>query len=140
VTALAFLLAYGLNRGGVPRPGLMRALFLLPLVAPPVLVATATLMLFGRRGLVTHTLLDRNLGLIDADSTNLYGFGGVVLAQILSFLPAALIVIDNVLRRHDGRAEEAAVSLGASRAQVFWHVTVPLAWPGLKRALVLTRS
>lgn len=137
VTALAFLLSFGLNRGGVPRPGLMRAVLLLPLVAPPVLVATATIMLFGRRGLVTHTLLDRTLGLVDADVTNLYGFSGVVLAQTLCFLPAALIVIDNVLRKQDGRAEEAALSLGASRTQVFWNVTLPLAWPGLKRALVL---
>ena len=134
---LAFSLAYAINRGGVPRPGLVRGIVLLPLVAPPVLVATATLMLFGRRGLVTHALLDRGLGLIDADSTNLYGALGVVVAQTLSFMPAATIVLDNVLRKQDGRIEEAAASLGASRWGIFREVTLPMAWPGIKRALIL---
>ncbi len=134
---VALALAYGINRGGVPRPALVRGIVLLPIVAPPVLVATATLMLFGRRGLVTHTLLDRTLGLIDADVTNLYGFAGIVFAQTLSFVPAAFIVLDNVLRRQDGRVEEAAAGLGAGRAAIFREVTLPLAWPGIKRALVL---
>ena len=124
-------------RGGVPRPGLVRGLVLLPLVAPPVLIATATLMLFGRRGLITHSLLDQTLGLIDADVTNLYGFFGVIVAQTLSFVPAATIVLDNVLRKQDGRIEEAAAGLGAGRWTIFREVTLPLAWPGIKRALVL---
>jgi iron(III) transport system permease protein len=134
---LSFALTYGINRGGVPWPSLTRAVVLLPIVAPPVLVATATLMLFGRRGLITHTLLDRTFGLIDADVTNLYGFAGVVFAQMLSFVPAAAIVLDNVLRKQDGRVEEAAAGLGAGRATIFREVTLPLAWPGIKRALVL---
>ena len=134
---VAFALAYGINRGGVPRPSLVRGIVLLPLVAPPVLIATATLMLFGRRGLVTHTLLDRGLGWIDADVTNLYGFFGVIVAQILSFVPAATIVLDNVLRKQDGRIEEAAAGLGAARWTIFREVTLPMAWPGIKRVLVL---
>ncbi len=136
-TALAFALAFAVNRAGVARPGLMRAVILMPLVAPPVLVATATIMLFGRRGLVTDALLERQLGLIDADVTNIYGFAGILLAQVLSFVPAAFIVLDNALRRQDGRLEEAAAIIGASRARAFRAVTLPLAWPGLKRALVL---
>ncbi len=136
-TAIAFALAFAVNRAGLSRPGLWRAVILMPLVAPPVLVATATIMLFGRRGLVTDALLERQLGLIDADVTNIYGFGGILLAQVLSFVPAAFIVLDNALRRQDGRLEEAAAILGASRPGVFRAVTLPLAWPGLKRALVL---
>ncbi len=134
---VAFALAYGINRGGVPRPGLVRAIVLLPLVAPPVLIATATLMLFGRRGLITHTLLDQGFGLIDADVTNLYGIFGVIVAQTLSFVPAATIVMDNVLRKQDGRIEEAAAGLGASRFSIFREVTLPMAWPGIKRVLIL---
>ncbi|MDF2810489.1 MAG: hypothetical protein K0S56_1520 [Microvirga sp.] len=135
--SLAFALAYGVNSGGVPCAGAARVVFLMPLVAPPVLIATATIMLFGRRGLVTHTLLDQGLGLIDADQTNLYGFFGVVLAQTLSFMPAALIVFDNVLRKQDGRVMEAAAGLGAGHQRSFRHVTLPMAWPAMKRAIVL---
>jgi iron(III) transport system permease protein len=134
---LAFALAYGINAGAVPFPSVTRAVLLMPLVAPPVLIATATIMLFGRRGLVTHTLLDQTLGLIDADETNLYGLFGVVLAQTLSFVPAALIVFDNVLRKQDGRIIDAAAGLGAGPLRTFFQVTLPMAWPGIKRAVVL---
>lgn len=134
---VAFALVYGFHAGAIPRPGFFRSVVLLPLVAPPVLVAAATVMLFGRRGLVTHTLLDNTLGLIDADETNLYGFLGVVVAQTLSFVPAATIVLDSVLRRHNGRLDEAAAGLGAGPVRVFRTVTLPMAWPGLQRAIVL---
>ena len=134
---LALFLAYAINCGGVRGPAVTRAILLTPLVAPPVLIATAIIMLFGRRGLVTHTFLDQTLGLIDADQTNAYGFSGAVLAQALSFMPAALIIFDNVLRRQSGRVDEAAAGLGASHSAIFIHVTLPLAWPALKRAIAL---
>jgi iron(III) transport system permease protein len=134
---LALLLAYAINSGGVRSPVVTRAILLTPLVAPPVLIATAILMLFGRRGLVTHTFLDQTLGLIDAEEINAYGFMGAVVAQALSFLPAALIIFDNVMRRQSGRVDEAAASLGARHSAIFAHVTLPLAWPAMKRALAL---
>lgn len=136
-TGVAFALAFAVNRGGVRWPGLLRAVTLLPLVAPPVLVASAIIMLAGRRGLVTDGLLEKTLGVIDADETNIYGIAGVLLAQVLSFTPAAFIVLDNTLRRQDGRLEEAAAILGASRPRAFREVTLALAAPGLRRALVL---
>lgn len=135
--SIAYAIAYGLNRGGIARPALTRNILLLPLVAPPVLVATATTMLFGRRGLITYTLFEQTLGISDADSFNVYGPLGIVIAQTLSFLPTTLIVLDNAMRRQDGRLEEAALMLGAGRLALFRNVTLPLSWPGLKRAMVL---
>ena len=136
-TALAFAIAYGINRGGIPMPNLVRYATLIPLVSPPVILATAAVLLFGRNGAFTKRILDDALGLIDAGQTNLYGMGGVVLAQVLSFLPPAFIIMDNVLSKHDGRVEEAAASQGASPWQVFSRITVPLSRPGLVRALIL---
>lgn len=135
--SIAYAIVYGLNRGGIARPALTRNILLLPLVAPPVLVATATTMLFGRRGLITYTLLEQTLGISSADSFNIYGPLGIVIAQTISFLPVTLIVLDNAMRRQDGRLEEAALMLGAGRFVLFWNVTLPLSWPGLKRAVVL---
>ena len=136
-TILAFLLAYGINRGGVPLPNLVRYGALTPLVSPPVMIAFSAVLLFGREGLVTRDLLDNAVGWIDADVTNLYGVEGVIVAQTLSFLPAALIVLDNVLARHDGRLEEAAAVQGANAWQIFCRITLPLSQPGLIRAAVL---
>ncbi len=136
-TSLAFAIAYGVNRGGIPMPTLVRYATLVPLVSPPVMIATAAVLLFGRNGALTKGFLEQTLGWIDADVSNLYGFGGVVIAQVLSFLPPAFIILDNVLSKSDGRVEEAAASLGAGRWGVFRRITLPMAQPGLVRAAIL---
>jgi iron(III) transport system permease protein len=136
-TAVAFAICYGVNRGGIPFPNIMRYATLTPLVSPPVMIATASILLFGRNGVFTKGILDEMLGWINADESNLYGTGGVIIAQIMSFLPAAFIILDNVLSKHDGRVEEAAASQGASPWQVFWRVTLPLSQPGIIRSLIL---
>jgi iron(III) transport system permease protein len=115
----------------------VRYLTLIPLVSPPVVVATASILLFGRNGLLTKGLLQDRLGWIDADVTNLYGWTGVILAQMLGHIPVAFILLDNVLSKHDGRIEEAAAGQGAGPWQVFLRVTLPMSRPGLVRSLIL---
>lgn len=134
---LAYALAFGINRNGIRAPGLMRGLVLLPLVSPPVIMAFAAILLFGRQGLITRKVFEDMLGLIDADVTNIYGFVGVVTAMVLSYLPHAYIVLDDVLARHDGRVEEAAASQGATPWQVFTYITLPLTRPGVIRAALV---
>lgn len=135
-TLLGFLIAWAVNRGAVPR--WTRWLMLAPIVAPPMLLSLALVLLFGRAGLVTRALLDQGLGLIDAGQVNIYGAPGIALAQVLGSLPAAFIVLDSTLSRHDPRAEEAAATTGATPWQVFSRVTLPGAEPGLTRAFLLT--
>ncbi|MCH9049537.1 MAG: iron ABC transporter permease [Proteobacteria bacterium] len=136
-TFLAYIIAYGVNRGVFPVPNLVRYGVLTPLVSPPVMIATAAILMFGRQGAFTKGLLDQTLGWINADVDNLYGISGVIVAEVFSFLPAAFIIMDNVLSKHDGRVEEAAASQGASPWQVFTRVTLPLSMPGLRRTIIL---
>lgn len=136
-TIIAFTVSYGVNRRAVPFPTLVRYGTLIPLVSPPVMVATAAILLFGRNGTFTKGVLDDGLGWINADETNLYGVGGVIVAQVFSFIAPAFIVIDNVLAKHDGRVEEAAASQGASPWQVFTRVSLPLSMPGIRRTFIL---
>ncbi len=136
-TGLALLAAHGVNRRIVVAAGAARFGLLVPLVSPPVVVATAAVMLFGRNGLVTYGLLDRSLGWIDASVGNLYGLSGVVIAQVLSFLPPAFIIFDNLMARQDGRLDEAAASLGAGPWRGLLHVSLPMAQPGIIRAATL---
>jgi iron(III) transport system permease protein len=136
-TVLVFIISYGINRRAVPMPELFRYGTLVPLVSPPVMIATAAILLFGRNGAITKGLLEQTFGWIDASETNLYGLGGVIVAQVFSFLPPAFIIMDNVLSKHDGRVEEAAASQGASAWQVFTRVTLPLAAPGIRRTVIL---
>ncbi|MBI2455671.1 MAG: iron ABC transporter permease [candidate division NC10 bacterium] len=134
---LAYALAFAVNRRGTRVPSLVRFTVLTPLVSPPIIMALAGILLFGRQGLITRGLLQERLGLIDADVTNLYGVSGVIVAMVLSFLPHAFIILDDVLARHDGRVEEAAASQGATAWQIFWRVTLPLTRPGVIRAALV---
>jgi iron(III) transport system permease protein len=134
---LAFALAYSVNRRAIGGSGFIRYAALIPLVSPPVVIATAAIVLFGRQGLVTKGLLDQTFGWIEAEHTNLYGIGGVIVAQVLGYMPPAFIILDNILGKADGHAEEAAASQGANAFQVFRTVTLPLSEPGLARAFIL---
>ena len=136
-TSMGFAVAYGINRGAIALPHFLRYLTLVPLVSPPVVIATSAILLFGRNGAVTKGLLQDTLGWINADVTNLYGWGGVILAQVLGHVPHAFILLDNVLSKHDGHLEEAAASQGAGAWQVFARVTLPMTQPGLVRSLIL---
>ena len=134
---LAYALAFGMTRGAIRFPALTRCAVLIPMVSPPVIIAFAAVLLFGRRGLVTQGVLQNWLGLIDAERSNLYGVPGVLLAQVLSYLPHAVIVLENVLAQQDVHMEEAAASQGGTPWQVFRHVTLPMTWPGIVRAALV---
>jgi iron(III) transport system permease protein len=136
-TAIAFAVSYDINHGAILAPQFVRYLTLIPLVAPPVVISTSMILLFGRNGAISRGLLQDTFALIDADKINLYGWGGVIFAQILGHIPASFIVLDSVLSKQDGRLEEAAASQGASRWQVFTHINLPMAQPGIVRSLIL---
>jgi iron(III) transport system permease protein len=135
---VAYLFAFTINRTTSRGKGFFNAMMLLPLVSPPVIMAFALVLLFGRRGLITNSLLDSTLHLIDADLTNIYGMHGIVLAQMLTYGPMAFVVLHSILAQLDTRIEEAAENLGASRFTTFWRITLPMSFPGLFRAGLLT--
>jgi len=135
---VAYLFAYVINRTTSRMKGFFNAMMLLPLVSPPVIMAFALIMLFGRRGIITSGLLDKTLHLMNADVVNIYGMHGIVLAQMLTYGPMAFVVLHSVLAQLDTRVEEAAENLGASRWTTFWRVTLPMSFPGLFQAALLT--
>ncbi len=136
--AVAFLFAYVINRTTCRFKSFFNAMMLLPLVSPPVIMAFALIMLFGRNGIVTNGLLDKTLHWINAETTNIYGLHGIVLAQLLTYGPVAYVVLHSVLAQLDTRIEEAAENLGATRWDIFWKVTLPMTVPGLFQAALLT--
>ncbi|MCC6193536.1 MAG: hypothetical protein IT518_03625, partial [Burkholderiales bacterium] len=76
-TLLATLYAYAMTRIAVPWKPLWHFIALLPTISPPVVMALSLILLYGRRGIVTHELA----GL---DTTALYGWRGLIAAQLLS--------------------------------------------------------
>jgi iron(III) transport system permease protein len=101
--ALALVLAYAVTRTTVPGKRFISLMSLVPLISPPFLVSLAFILLLGRNGLVTH-----GLGL----TWNIYGFQGIVISRVFTFLPRAYLLLANVLGNID-TALEAAGDLGA---------------------------
>jgi len=125
-------LAWLLARSTVPGRRFLRALVTVPLVLPPVVGGIALLLAFGRRGIVGQPL-EALTGITLPFTTP-----GVVVAQVFVAMPFLVITVEGALRGLDGKLEEAAVTLGASRVEVFRRVTVPLVAPSLVAGAVLT--
>ena len=126
--AVALILAYAVTRTTVPGKRFLSLMSLLPLISPPFLVSLAFILLLGRNGVVT-----RALGL----DWSIYGFHGIVIAQVFTFLPQAYILLANVLGNIDVSLEEAAENLGAGLLTTLRRVTLALARPGLASACLI---
>src|SRR5687767_7999359 len=126
--AVALILAYAVTRTTVPGKRFLSLMSLLPLISPPFLVSLAFILLLGRNGVIT-----RALGL----DWSIYGFHGIVIAQVFTFLPQAYILLANVLGNIDSSLEEAAENLGAGLVTTLRRVTFALARPGLASACLI---
>ncbi|MEA4943060.1 MAG: iron ABC transporter permease [Propionicimonas sp.] len=128
-TAIGFLLAYAQVRLRFRGKKFFHLVALMPIVSPPFAVATATITLFGRRGLISHDLL----GL----SISPYGLGGLAFVLSLSFFPVAYMNFKGLLEHLDPALDEAAQSLGASKWTIFRTVTFPMMIPGIASSFLL---
>lgn len=128
-TAFGLFAALALWRVRFRGRSLMRILVLMPLISPPFVGSVAFIMLFGKRGLITHTLLG-------FESTP-YGFTGIVTMQTIGLATLAYLVISSAIRKTDITHEEAARSLGASEGEIFRTITLPLMVPEITVAAML---
>jgi iron(III) transport system permease protein len=127
---LGFIYAYSMVYSEMPWKPFFRIVGILPLLAPPFVVAASYILLFGPRGVITYGVF-RQTPLI-------LGFGGLWGVQTIAFFPFAYQLIADVLARSDPRLEQAARNLGASTWNVFRTITLPLAYPGLAAAILTT--
>lgn len=102
----------------------------LPLVLPPVVTGYLLLVLCGSKGPL-GPLLDA-LGIPLA-----FTWRGAVLAAAVVGFPLLLRAIRLSIEAVDPRLEEAARTLGKKPLEVFWRVTLPLAWPGVLAGALL---
>jgi iron(III) transport system permease protein len=123
-TVLATLYAYVMTRVAIPFKGVWHFFALLPTISPPILMALGLIMLYGRRGLVTN-------GLLGIQTTELYGFKGLVAAQLISYFPFSYLLMLNLFRGLDASVEEAAATMGANPWRILTTIILPLVVPGL---------
>jgi iron(III) transport system permease protein len=118
---LAFVYAYALTRSRMPFRGFFKTVALVPILVPSLLPGLALVYLFGNQGLLKGALLGHSI----------YGPIGIVMAEVFTTFPHALLIILAALALADARLYEAAVALRASRPKIFWTVTLPGARYGL---------
>ena len=130
--ALVFGIPLAWVQARVDYPGrrVVRALTTLPMVLPPVVGGTALLLALGRRGLVGRYLDDVGVHLP-------FHISGAVVAETFVAMPFLVLTLEAAFRSVDGRLEDAARTLGASRWTVFRRVTLPLVRPSLAAGAVL---
>ncbi len=89
----------------------------------------AWIALLKDEGLINNALMA--LGLISAPLHMYATSGAVVVGIVYSYLPFMLLPIYAAMERQDASLREAAADLGASPAQVFLRVTLPLSREGV---------
>jgi iron(III) transport system permease protein len=128
VVPLAFLYAYALTRSCIPFRGALRAIALIPVLAPSLLPALALIYLFGNQGFLKFLL---------GEGGSIYGAWGIIAAQSFYTFPHAVLILAVALSGADGRLYEAAAVLRAGRWRTFGTVTLPGAAYGLVSAAVV---
>ncbi len=127
VVPLAFLYAYALTRAVLPARWLFQGISLIPIFAPSLLPGLALIYLFGTQGFFKAWL----------GSGQIYGFDGIVIAQVFYCFPHATLILVTALATADARLYEAADVLGASKIRVFFTVTLPGAKYGVISAALV---
>ncbi|MDF1716154.1 MAG: molybdate ABC transporter permease subunit [Antarcticimicrobium sp.] len=128
---LSILAAYALARWDFRGKQLLNGVIHLPLILPPVVTGYLLLLGFGRRGPLGG-VLEEVFGLVLA-----FRWTGAALAAALMAFPLTVRAIRLAIEAVDPKLEQAAATLGASRAWVFLTVTLPLILPGVIAGAVL---
>lgn len=110
----------------------VEAVFLLPLVLPPVVTGYALLVLFGKQGILGIWLENAfDFRLIFTPYAAILASSFVAFPLMYQSAKAAFLVLDSQL-------QDAARALGASPLRVLWTIVLPLSWPGLIAGAVLS--
>ena len=129
---LASPLAWWLARSRSLWRGPVAALTSLPLVLPPTVLGFYLLVTLGPDGPLGRVTMLMGLGTLP------FSFAGLVLGSVIYSLPFAVQPLLHAFQNMGDRPLELAATLRASPLDAFFHVALPLAWPGLVSAAVLS--
>ncbi|MCS3904311.1 molybdate transport system permease protein [Methylohalomonas lacus] len=112
--------------------GFVEAAVALPLVLPPTVLGFYLLVLFSDdnpAGWLWRTLTGSGLN---------FSFSGIVIASVIFNLPFAVQPIQRAFESIPPYVREAAWCSGLSHWRTFWRIELPLIWPGVISAMILT--
>lgn len=132
--AIGTALAWLVERTDVPGARILRALIIIPMATPPMLLASAWAMLLSpRTGAINQAFMA--LFNLQAAPFNVYSMGGMILVEALTVIPTIFLMLSHAFRNADPAHEEAALMSGASPWRVVWSVTLPMMRPAILGAV-----
>lgn len=134
-TALGLAFALIVTRTQFRYKRALRLLATLPVITPPFVIGLGLILLFGRSGLVNQAL---EWAFAVEPARWIYGLQGILVAQIFAFTPIAYLVLVGVVDGVSPTLEEAAQTLHADRWRTFRDVSLPLMYPGLANAFLIS--
>lgn len=125
--------SWAIAKFNFPGRHLLLTLIDLPLSVSPVVSGLVFVLLFGAHGLFGPWLAAHGLKVI-------FAVPGIVLATVFITFPFVARELVPLMMEQGKDDEEAAVSLGASGWQTFWHVTLPNIRWGLLYGVLLCNA
>jgi molybdate transport system permease protein len=110
----------------------IEALVVLPLVLPPTVLGYYLLVSMGG-GSPLGAWVQSVFGV-----SLTFNFLGLLIASVVFNIPFMVQPVQRAFESIPGNLSEAATVSGLSAWQTFWRVELPLAWPGVLSACVLT--
>jgi len=125
--------SWAISKFTFPGRNLLVTLIDLPFSVSPVVSGLIFVLLFGANGLLGPWLAEHDLKII-------FAIPGIVLATVFITFPFVARELIPLMQEQGKDDEEAAISLGASGWQTFWHVTLPNIRWGLLYGVLLCNA
>lgn len=120
----------------IPGRNVIRAVTSVPFVLPSILVVLGFVLLFGNSGII-NTLAMKIFSLEKPPFMILYSFKAIILAHVFYNSPLFMRIVSSAWEKISADVIEAAESLGASKARVFFTAVIPQILPPVIAAFSL---
>lgn len=125
--------SWAITKFSFPGKSLLITLIDLPFSVSPVVSGLVFVLLFGAHGYLGPWLIEHDIKII-------FAVPGIVLATVFITFPFVARELIPLMEEQGKDDEEAAISLGASGWQTFWHVTLPNIRWGLLYGVLLCNA
>jgi len=125
--------AWCLARFRFPGRSILLTVLDLPFAISPIIAGMLFVLLYGLHGYFAPLLKAFDVQII-------FAFSGVVMATIFVTLPFIARELIPLMEELGSSEEEAALTMGASGWQMFWHVTIPNIRWGIIYGVILTNA
>ena len=135
--ALAFTLAWLVERTELPARNVWYTLILFPFLVPTPVLAIAWIFLLGPQAGWINVWLRGAFGLSGQGPIDIFSMPGLIVCQALAAVPFVFLLLSAVLKSMNPAYEEASSASGASPWRTFRHVTLPVLLPGVLAPIIL---